>query len=302
MSTSRRRVVGTAAVVGMALLGGGALASAGQDLATAPAPRVAGSAFAQQPAAPPASDPDRGVNLAQPDFSLTALPTTLRLPRHRSAFRVTHRFGRPLGQGDFGDLLGDLFGLDSGALIGLEYRFGIFRGAQIGVHRTSNKTIQLFGQYNVRNQRDDAPFSLDAYLSLEGTNNFRDSYSPGVGVLLSREFADRAALYIQPFWINNTNPLPDELVEDNDTVIVGLGTRVRVRPTVYLVLEAAPRVAGHDPGVDHVSFGIERRAGGHNFQLNFSNGFGTTLADIARGGANGDDWYIGFNISRKFFR
>ena len=262
---------------------------------------TAAAVSAQQPAVS-ADDPDRDVNLAQPDFSLTALPTTLRLPRLRSAFRVTHRFGRPLGDGDFGDLLGDLFGLDSGALIGLEYRFGVFRGAQVGVHRTSNKTIQLFTQYNVRNQRDGAPFSVDAYLSVEGTNNFRDSYSPGVGVLLSRELADRAALYVEPFWINNTNPLPDELVEDNDTVIIGLGTRVRVRPTVYLVLEAAPRVSGHDPGVNHVSFGIEKRSGGHNFQLNFSNGFGTTLADIARGGTDSDDWYIGFNISRKFFR
>ena len=33
----------------------------------------------------------------------------------QSAFRVTHRFTRPLGQGDFGNLAEDLFGLDSGA-------------------------------------------------------------------------------------------------------------------------------------------------------------------------------------------
>ena len=46
---------------------------------------------------------------------------------------------------------------------------------------------------------------------------------------------------------------------------------------------------------------IEKRAGGHAFQLNFSNGFGTTLAQVARGGFNSDDWYLGFNISRKFF-
>ena len=260
------------------------------------------TALAQQAAPPPDDDPDRDVNLAQPDFALAALPTTLRLPRYRSAFRITHRFGRPLGSGDFGDLVGDLFGLDSGALIGLEYRFGIFRGAQVGVHRTSNKTIQFFGQYNVRNQRDGGPFSLDVYASAEGTNNFRDSYSPGIGVLLSREFQDRAALYVEPFWVNNTNTLPGELVDDNDTVIVGVGARVRIRPTVYLLFETAPRVAGFDPGVNHVSFGVEKRSGGHNFQLNFSNGFGTTLADIARGGQNSDDWYIGFNISRKFFR
>ena len=49
------------------------------------------------------------------------------------------------------------------------------------------------------------------------------------------------------------------------------------------------------------SFGIEKRAGGHVFQLNFSNGFGTTMGQLARGGTGSEDWYLGFNISRKFF-
>jgi hypothetical protein len=274
------------------------------------------STTAQNSATPPArqDDPDRDINLAQPDFTLAALPTTLRLPRFGSSFRVTHRFGRPLGQGDFGDLLDDMFGLDGGALIGLEYRFGIFRGAQLGFYRTSNKTIQLFGQYDLMNQRNGFPLGIAVYGTFEGTNNMHDSdtdddgvddvqasYSPGIGVLLSREISDWAAVYVEPFWVNNTNSLPKELVDDNSTVIVGLGLRLRIRPTVYVLVEGAPRVTGYDPDVDHVSFGIEKRAGRHSFQLNFSNGFGTTLADIARGGVNNDDWFLGFQISRKFF-
>ena len=69
---------------------------------------------------------------------------------------------------------------------------------------------------------------------------------------------------------------------------------------VYIVGEILPRV-GYDPGVNHGSFGIEKRAGGHMFQLNVSNSFATTMAPIARGGFNNDDWYLGFNLSRKFF-
>ena len=72
-------------------------------------------------------DPDLDLNPLQPDFVVVAMPTTLRVPRFKSSFRVTHRFGRSLGDGDFGDLAADLFGLDSGAQIGLEYRFGLFR-------------------------------------------------------------------------------------------------------------------------------------------------------------------------------
>ena len=50
-----------------------------------------------------------------------------------------------------------------------------------------------------------------------------------------------------------------------------------------------------------MSFGVEGRAGGHLFQINFSNGFGTTLGQISRGAFSYDNWYIGFNIARKFF-
>jgi Membrane bound beta barrel domain (DUF5777) len=261
----------------------------------------------QTPAAsnpPPAqeADPDRDINLAQPDFTLAALPTTLRMPRYKSSFRVTHRFGRSLDQGDFGDLLGDLFGLDGGAIIGLEYRFGVFRGAQVGIHRTSaDKTIQFMGQYSFFRQGDELPLGLDFLAAIEGIDNFQESYSPTLGALLSYQVGDRAALYLEPMWVNNSNRLPEELVDDNSTFMIGLGARVRLRPTVYIFAEGAPRVAGHDPGVAHASFGIEKRAGGHLFQLNFSNSLGTTFGQLARGGFDNDEWHLGFNISRKFF-
>ena len=254
-------------------------------------------------AAPPAQqeDQDLAVDLAQPDFTLAALPTTLRLPKYKSAFRVTHRFGRPLGRGSFGSLAGDLFGLDSGSQIGLEYRYGIRSGTQVGIHRTSDRTIEFFAEHEIKRQRESFPVTITALGLAEGTNNFRDSYSPGIGVLVSRTISDRGALYLEPVWVNNTNTLPSALADNNDTMLLGLGARLRIRPTVYLVLEGAPRVAGYDPAVTHVSIGLEKRAGGHLFQLNFSNGFGTTFGQMARGGTSHDDWYLGFNISRKFY-
>ena len=84
---------------------------------TIPPATPAAAATAAQAAAPQ-DDPDLDFRPLEPDFTLVALPTTLRLPRFKSAFRVTHRFLRPLGQGDFGNLLEDFFGLDSGARIG----------------------------------------------------------------------------------------------------------------------------------------------------------------------------------------
>ena len=100
--------------------------------------------------------------------------------------------------------------------------------------------------------------------------------------------------------MTNTNR-SDLAGTDDYTLMLGLGARVRVLPSLYALGEFAPRLAGFDPGAHHLSFAIEGRAGGHSFQLNFSNGFGTTLAQLAKSGFDYDQWFIGFNISRKFF-
>lgn len=242
-------------------------------------------------------DPDRDPNHAQPDFYVATLPTNLRLPKGKMAFRLTHRFLRPLGDGDFGDLAARAFGFDSGALIGFELKYGLFRGGQIGVYRTSDRTIQFSGQYDAVSQRR-APLGVGIAVNIDGTDNFSDEFSPDAALILSREIGDRGALYVEPSVVANSNL---GVGGDDYTALAGLGARLRASRNTFLFLEASPRLSGFAPGVTLVSFGVERRAGGHLFQINFSNGFGTTLAQVARGGTAYDDWYIGFNLSRKFF-
>ena len=262
------------------------------------------SAVAQDAAAPPPqgaperADPDARVDPLQPDFTLATLPTTLRMPRNKWAFRVTHRFTRELGSGDFGDLVSDLFGIDGGAQIGLELRYGLLPGTQIGVHRTSDRTIQLFAQQSVLKQRDGAPLGLDGIATFEGYDNLRSHQLGTFGVVMSRNVGRRAALYVEPLFVANANPFN---VGDNNSVMLGLGARVRVRPSTYLVGEYTPRLAGYDANADQITFAVEMRAGGHLFQLNVSNGFGTTLGQLAAGGVQNDTWFFGFNLSRKFF-
>jgi hypothetical protein len=260
---------------------------------------------AQQAATPPApdtqpekADPDVRIDPLQPDFALTALPTTLRMPRHKWYFRVTHRFTRSLGDGDFGDLIGNAFGVDGSAQVGLELRFGLFTGTQIGVHRTSDRTIQIFGQHNFLTERNGAIVGLDGIATIEGRNNLRDQIQSTLGAVVSKDVARFAALYAEPMVVINSSPF---VAGDQHTLMLGLGARLRVRPSMYLVGEITPRLAGYDLNVNQIGFGTEFRAGGHLFQINFSNGFGTTLGQIAGGGVDYDQWYLGFNIARKFF-
>jgi hypothetical protein len=250
------------------------------------------------------ADDDAILKPAEPDYTIVALPSSLRLPAMKSAFRVTHRFVRPINCDDDqrcpNSLLADLFGLDNGALVGLEFRIGIAPDAQVGIHRArGNRTIDLFGQYAVARQNEEMPLEMAVRLSVEGTNNFRDEYSPTVALIATRLVGEAAAFHIEPIWVGNTNLGGDE--GDDSTFMIGLGTRLRLLPTVYLVGEFVPRLSGFKPGTHHGSISLEKRAGGHLFQLVFANGFATTLGQVARAAENSHDWYLGFNLSRKFF-
>jgi hypothetical protein len=245
-----------------------------------------------------ADDDDAAPVLAEPDFRVLNLPSTLRLPRHGSNFQLTHRFNGNLRRGSLSANAGNLFGLDQGAAVGFEYRFGVARHLQASVYRTAiDKAFQFYGKYDPVRQGGSIPVSLSALVSVEGAENFQERYSPALGVVVSRMAGERLAVYATPIWVHNTAAL---LNVDRDTVVIGVGGRVRVSATVYVVAEAMPRVGGYSPDKPAFGFGVEKRAGGHLFQLNFNNGQGTTFGQLARGGF-ANSLYLGFNLARKFF-
>ena len=286
---------------------------------------ICSSAAAQQPAdpqtpaapapAPPASGPSLEI-----DQMVVNLPTTLPLKRHKSYFRITHRFARDLRRGTFGQLAEDLFSLDNGAVIGLEYRFGITDRVQAGVNRTIlGKTIELFGRWDAMRQQEGGLFGLSATASVEGQNNLRVDPQPGVSVTLSRIHGTRLALYATPTFVKDAHTptlrvghgdheheagdaddedaIPGE--DKNDTAFVGLGMRLRVLETMSVVAEVSPRLYGYRPDRAAWNVGVEKLTRGHVMQLNFGNSFGTTPGQVARGGS-AHDIYLGFNMSRKF--
>jgi hypothetical protein len=238
---------------------------------------------------------------AEPDYRLINLPTTLRLPLYKSSFELTHRFNGNL-RNDFSDQAQGLFGIDNGAQIGFEYRFAPVRHLEVIAYRTNfDRTIQLYAKYDAIHQNSQTPLSVSGLLSIEGGNNFRERYAPSVGATISRQIDDHVALYAVPLWVHNVTPLLASItgVKDN-SFFIGLGGRVRIRPTVYISAEASPRVAGLKENSTEYAFAIEKRAGAHLFQLNFGNSQGTTFAQLAAGGLP-DSLFMGFNLTRKFF-
>jgi hypothetical protein len=277
----------------------------------------ASSVFAQAPAPDPQTPPADPTVLSVPvppeiDLNLIDLPTTLSLKNHHSYFRLTHRFARDLRRGEFSDLASSLFSLDDGAVIGLEYRYAITGNVHVGANRSMlAKTIQTFVRWDALRQGTALPVSVSLTGSYEGLNNLRQNHQPGIAVTVSRTFGDALALYATPAFVKDTHAVDaiaghahdpgtiDEHANHSDTWFAGLGTRVRFSRTAYVVAEFTPRLAGYDPNKGVWGVAIEKRTGGHTLQLNFTNSFGTTLGQLARGGSP-HDVYLGFNITRKF--
>jgi hypothetical protein len=286
-------------------LGNGQIASPQNPGSSPPAAAVPSQAAAED---------ESQLVLAEPDFAVVNLPTTLRLPKWGSNFRLTHRFLDNLRTGTFLDHLDDVFGLDNGAIIALEFRIAPIRHVQVVFFRNNvDKTIQFTGQYDFIRQGGKMPVSVSPIVAVEGTRNFRAGHdedsdehdhgdnggqrSPSVGAIFSRTFGTRIALYATPMWVHNTRPAGGE---QQDTAYIGLAGRARIRSKVYLVGELSPRFFGYAPGTMEYGFGIERRAGGHMFQLTFTNAVAGTYGQLARGGFPGT-LYLGFQLSRKFF-
>jgi len=256
----------------------------------------ASTSFAQ------AADDDAALQPAEPDYRVINLPTTLRLPLYKSSFELTHRFNGNLRHCDLGDQASSLFGIDGGAVVGFEYRFAPIRRVQLVAYRTGfDRTIQFYAKWDALRQGTGMPVSVSPMLSIEGGNNFRDRYAPSVGATVSRQIDDVAAVYFVPMWSNNVSPLLNQTLGDTrNTFYLGIGGRLRIRPTVYLSAEVSPRLAGLAPTTAEYGLSIEKRAGAHVFQLNFTNSSLTTFAQTAAGGQV-EDLQMGFNLTRKFF-
>src|SRR5688572_9403723 len=253
---------------------------------------------------------------AEPDVVVVNLPSTLRLPLYKGNFRLTHRFAGNLRQGTFGQQAGNLFGIDQGAIIGFEYRMAVASHVQAAFYRSSfDKTIQLHGKYDAIRQRS-MLVSISPLVSIEGTDNFQDKYAPAVGAAISRHFGTRLAAYVTPMWVHNTAasltpidhdhnddaeaPAADPSRAHQNTTYVGVGARVRFAGSAYVAAEVVLRAQGYAPDQPAYGVSVEKRVGAHMFSLTFTNTFGTTFAQLARGGA-ANTLFLGFNLGRKFF-
>ncbi len=230
---------------------------------------------------------------------LLNLPTTTTPDKGDFLVRISHRFSDPVGTG-----FDNLFGLDSYANILLSLGYGITDNLTVTVGRArSYKEFEFSADWLVAEQGRTAglPFSAALHggvsLATEGPG---DEMKVFAGISLARQFTRRISVLVVPALVTNANHWA---LNPQSTFSLGLGARYMILKDFSIIGEWVPVLAGYNEIESGWGLGIEKRIGGHVFQVFVNNSLGLTPAQVLPGGdlRLGDfDFRIGFNIFRTF--
>jgi len=262
------------------------------------APPGDGTGQAPSPAAKPASKK----TAETPAFwgtHLISLPTTTTPDKGDFLIRISHRFSDPIDTG-----FDNLFGLDSYANILLAAGYGISDRVTVTIGRARfDKEFEFSADWLVAEQGRGSglPFSMAIHGGVDlVTETSPDEAKVFAEVSLARQFNRRLSLLVVPALVTNANHWD---LEPESTFSLGIGARYMILNEFSITAEWIPVLAGYGDFDGAWGFGVEKKIGGHVFQVFLTNAFGLTAAQYLPGGdlRLGDlDFRIGFNIFRTF--
>jgi hypothetical protein len=243
------------------------------------------------------------------------LPNGKPLRRGEWDFFIGHRFTQDVDAAG----LGGLFGFDSSAVVAYGVKVGLTDRLGVGMLRSNlDKTISLTSTFQVSRQSAEFPLTMQLRAGVDGVQNFgacdndtnsscRKQYSPFLQATFVRTFRDRVSFLATPIFAfrtrNDDTFFPPEFIfggNHKDTISFGVGSGIRLRPSVSLVGEFIPRLHGFRgerkdyPGV---SIGLQKSTFRHTFELVVSRQLAMTPVQV---GVQGNDTFnIGFNIYRR---
>ncbi|MGH9449155.1 MAG: DUF5777 family beta-barrel protein [Terriglobia bacterium] len=258
------------------------------------------------------------------DDFVFSLPTGRPVPRHALIVNFTHRFpytpaftGRANG--------GSLLGLDDLALPSFGFRYGVTDRLSVSILRSPTfiaRPIELMAAYNFLDEHNGWPINAAVRVSMDGENNFSRNFTENLEGVFSRSIRSRAQLYFVPTLSLNDHRLfsPNGFLSSDipsmpgyNSVSLGAGAAVDIRPTVALVVEVIPTVVnGRQLGIlrPAYAFGIQKKIWRHSFTLGFTTSPGVTVSQRAGTRASflndpsadkPGGLFIGFDLSRRLF-
>lgn len=237
---------------------------------------------------------------------LVNLPTTQTIDKHRVLFRISHRYFPAVSDG-----YDDFYGLDGPAVILLSLGYGISDNLSITLARSNRfKEVELSMKWLLFEQGSTRGIPFSAALNVggavvtdtpEGEKAFQSENTKfNAQLSLSHRFSSAFSLLVVPAYSSNTNhwETPSE-----DTLSLGIGARYMFPKDLSIIAEWIPILTGYKEESSGWGLGIEKKIGGHVFQVFITNSIGLTSAQFVPGGTLklGDgDFRVGFNIFRIF--
>jgi len=261
--------------------------------------------FLDTTAAQPAA---RSKGFTRPAFwgtRLVNLPTTTTPGKREFLFRVSHRFLPAISDGwDY------LYGLDGPAFILLSFGYGISDNLALTFGRTRfYQEWELSADWLLFEQGKKSSLPFSAVLHAGGSLVSQDK-PPGADwsgrfrlsalLSLSHQVNERLSILLVPAFASNTNffEKPSE-----GTFGLGIGGRLMVLNDLSIIAEWIPALAGYKDAANSWGVGLEKKIGGHVFQVFIASSIGMTASQFLPGGdlrlADGD-FRLGFNIFRTF--
>lgn len=245
--------------------------------------------------------------------SLLTLPTSHIPAQGAWEVKFTHRFNESI---DGNDRLHSLFGLDSNADVVFGFSYAPRRALQLSLARSNtNDTIEGAIKYVVLQQAQAVPASIALRLGgdYRSEKNLGDRSSLFAQVILSRQLARKAELFIVPTYVTNAGRAvagTESLALFDDAFNVPIGFAFRIKPALSVVAEIIPPNRDLPDKVDAEigwAIGLKRAIGGHYFEILLTNSNGSTVDQYTTSTYQGSpfahgDVHLGFNIERRFGR
>ena len=264
-----------------------------------------------------AQDPMAPVRRIATGSQLLSLPSTQMAAPGIWEVKFTHRFNQSLTDGNLGDQVHSLFGLDTNA----DVVFGISKvlrpNLEVSLARSNvNDTIELASRYLVMQQSETGePLSL----ALRGGVDWRteremsDRSTLFVQAIVSRQMGARLELFAMPTFATHAGRAIDgdeSVALFEHALNVPLAAIWTIRPTLAVLAEVIPPnrdlpdTMSSEPGW---ALGIKRSIGGHWFEVLVTNNQSTLVDQYVTstyqgGGLDVGDVKLGFNIERRFGR
>jgi len=279
------------------------------DISPKPTPPDRGPALASPPGpGEGAGQAAMSKGVSKPAFwgtRLVNLPTTTTLGKGDFLFRISHRFQPPVSAG-----WDSFFGFDGPAFILFSFGYGITDNLMVTVGRS--KLYQEW-EFNAdwaafeQGEKSSLPFSVTLHAGgsivsqkepqgAEWSGRFRFNAL----LSLAYQLNDRLSFLLVPAFTSNANFWEPS---SEGTFAIGIGGRFMVFDDISLIAEWVPRLAGYKDLYSGWGLGVEKKIGGHVFQVFVTDSIGLIASQYLPGGdlKLGDgDFRIGFNIFRTF--